>query len=98
MPKSTYAILATFTSFEHGSMSALRAWSAQSPSPLWIPLTARHAHIPTRRGATSMSHSTWSKPANDPVVRDDKGRKYMGRNLGILTIRLFVSVNLLFAA
>jgi chromate transport protein ChrA len=45
-----------------------------------------------------MSHSTWSKPPNDPIVQDDKGQDFMGKKLGILAIRLFVSVNLLYAA
>src|SRR6202011_3106144 len=61
MPKSTCAILATFTSSEHGLMSACRAWSAKSPRPLWTPRTARHVHIPTLQGATSTSRSTWCR-------------------------------------
>src|SRR6267142_5378770 len=62
MPKSTCAILATFTSSEHGLTSACRDWSAKSPRPLWTPRTARHVHIPTLRGATSTLRSTWCKP------------------------------------
>src|SRR5882724_1524462 len=62
MPKSTCAILATFTSSEHGLTSACRVWSAKSPRPLWTPRTARRVHIPTLRGATSRLRSTWCKP------------------------------------
>src|ERR1700741_4566270 len=58
MPKSTYSILATFTSSEHGLTSACRAWSPKSPGPLWTPPTARQAHIPTVHGATSTLRST----------------------------------------
>ena len=42
---------------------ACRAWSAKSPSLLWIPLMAGHVHIPTRRGTTSISKSTWCRSA-----------------------------------
>src|SRR6266436_3200445 len=75
MPKLTCAILATFTSSEHGLTSACRVWSATSPRPLWTRRTARHVPIPTLHGAISRLRSTWCKPNLQQTLDAIEGEK-----------------------